>query len=96
MRDTQALKEIVRKLTRAEGSLLRLLVITGVVVLLMGVLDPYRFFTARNLSSMCFQFPELGIFSLAIMVINYLASTRKPATSVNHRATPRGSCSGNS
>lgn len=36
--------------------------------LLMTWLNPDKFLTARNLTSMGFQFPELGLFALAIML----------------------------
>jgi len=52
----------------AERATARLLVITIVVLIVMSLLNPGRFFTYRNFTSMCFQFPELGIFSLAIML----------------------------
>jgi simple sugar transport system permease protein len=52
----------------AESSLLRLLLVTLAIFLAMGLLNGDRFFSYRNFSSMCFQFPELGVFSLAIMV----------------------------
>ncbi len=51
-----------------ESSLLRLLIVTLVVFLLMGLLNGDRFLSYRNLSSMCFQFPELGLLALAVMV----------------------------
>jgi simple sugar transport system permease protein len=38
------------------------------VLIAMSLLNPGRFLTWRNFASMCFQFPELGIFSLAVMV----------------------------
>ncbi len=52
----------------AESSLLRLLLVTLAIFLAMGLLNGDRFFSYRNFSSMCFQFPELGVFSLAIMI----------------------------
>lgn len=58
----------VRRLTRAEGNLLRLLLITCGILVLMGLLNPRTFFTARNFTSMSFQFPELGILALAVML----------------------------
>ncbi len=51
-----------------EGNLVRLLISTLLVFLIMGALNPDRFFTSRNFMSMSFQFPELGLFSLAIMI----------------------------
>lgn len=47
---------------------MRLLAITVAVLVLMALLNPGRFLTYRNFASMCFQFPELGIFSLAVML----------------------------
>jgi simple sugar transport system permease protein len=46
----------------------RLLVITVAVLIAMSLLNPGRFLTYRNFASMCFQFPELGLFSLAILL----------------------------
>lgn len=37
------------------------------ILLTMSLLHPQRFLNQRNLTSMCFQFPELGIFALAIL-----------------------------
>jgi simple sugar transport system permease protein len=51
-----------------ESSLFRLLIVTLAVFLLMGLLNGGRFLSYRNFASMCFQFPELGVFSLAIMI----------------------------
>ncbi|MCB1129350.1 MAG: ABC transporter permease, partial [Verrucomicrobiae bacterium] len=36
--------------------------------LLMTLLLPGKFLTVRNLTSMGFQFPELGLFALAVML----------------------------
>ncbi len=52
----------------AEGATVRLLIITVAVLVTMSLLNPGRFLTYRNFASMCFQFPELGIFALAIML----------------------------
>jgi len=51
-----------------ESSPFRLLVVTLAVFALMSLLNGGRFLSYRNLESMCFQFPELGVFSLAIMI----------------------------
>jgi len=50
------------------GATVRLFAITVVVFVVMSALNPGRFLTYGNLASMCFQFPELGILSLAVMV----------------------------
>jgi len=55
----------LRRLTAAMAPL-RLLTVAVAVLTLMTVLNPGRFLTARNFASMCFQFPELGIFALAV------------------------------
>jgi len=57
-----------RLIALGESSLFRLLIVTLAIFLLMGLLNGSRFFSYRSFSSMCFQFPELGVFSLAIMV----------------------------
>jgi len=46
----------------------RLLIITVAVLIIMSLLNPGRFLTYRNFASMCYQFPELGIFALAVML----------------------------
>ncbi len=58
----------IRTFLRAEGNLLCLILFAAIVVVLMGILNPGKFLTARNLTSLSFQFPELGIFALAIML----------------------------
>ena len=51
-----------------ESDLMRLLIITVIVFIGMSYLNPGRFLTVRNFTSMGFQFPELGIFAMAIML----------------------------
>lgn len=51
-----------------ESSLVRLLLVTLTVFALMSVANGDRFLSFRNFESMCFQFPELGVLSLAIML----------------------------
>jgi len=58
----------MRPAALAESSLFRLLIVALAIFLLMGLLNGSRFLSYRNFASMCFQFPELGVFSLAIMV----------------------------
>ena len=41
---------------------------TLAVFALMSVANGDRFLSVRNFESMCFQFPELGVLSLAIMI----------------------------
>lgn len=50
------------------SSLFRLLVITILIFVVMSLLRPDLFFTVRNFSSMAFQFPEIALLALAIMV----------------------------
>jgi simple sugar transport system permease protein len=49
-----------------EADLARLLIIASMIVVLIGVLTSGRFFSTANLGAMSFQFPELGVFALAI------------------------------
>lgn len=46
----------------------RLSVLTLLIFVLMAALDPSRFLSYGNLSSMAFQFPEFAILSLAMML----------------------------
>lgn len=50
-----------------EYALLSIIIV--VVLALMAVLNPVRFFRIGNLQSMAFQLPELGLLSLGMMVI---------------------------
>jgi simple sugar transport system permease protein len=47
---------------------MRLLAITVLVFVVMSLLRPDMFFTADNMSSMAFQFPEFGLLAIAIMI----------------------------
>jgi simple sugar transport system permease protein len=46
----------------------RLLLLTLLLFGVMAGLNPDRFLTARNFQSMAFQFPELGLLALAVML----------------------------
>lgn len=50
------------------ADLWRLLIMTVLVFVAMSILNPDRFFTPDNFSSMAFQFPEFGLLAMAIMV----------------------------
>jgi simple sugar transport system permease protein len=50
------------------GSHTRLVVVVSAIFLVMSLASPGRFLSERNLTSMGFQFPELGIFALAVML----------------------------
>ena len=51
-----------------DSNLIRLLIITMIVFIIMAALVPSKFLTLRNIESMSFQFPELGLLSIAIMI----------------------------
>ena len=57
-----------RTLLDTSGNRYRLLVVLAVITLAMALANPDTFLSLRNVTSMCFQFPELGIFALAIMI----------------------------
>ncbi|MCE5256144.1 MAG: ABC transporter permease [Spirochaetaceae bacterium] len=59
-------KKTLARLQSKEAVLLFIFI--GVFVL-MSVLSPTTFLTWRNLQSMAFQLPELGIFAIAMMVV---------------------------
>ncbi len=65
---SRLLKSGVARLVLDESGLFRLLVITAAIFAVMSVLNPDRFLAYGNFTSMCFQFPELGVLALAIMV----------------------------
>jgi simple sugar transport system permease protein len=46
----------------------RLLIIAATIVVVMGISTSGRLFGGASLSAMAFQFPELGVFALAIML----------------------------
>ncbi|NLL36800.1 MAG: ABC transporter permease [Fretibacterium sp.] len=60
--------ELRRFLGSGDSNLLQLSLITLATFILMSVLVPDTFLTVRNMRSMSFQFPELGILSLAMML----------------------------
>jgi simple sugar transport system permease protein len=55
-------------LVSRDGNLVRLMIITVIVFVTMTLLNPDRFLSALNVESMAFQFPELGILSLGVML----------------------------
>lgn len=60
--------EIVRAFLDTSGNTYRLLIVLVGITVAMALASPDKFLTVRNVTSMCFQFPELGIFALAITV----------------------------
>jgi simple sugar transport system permease protein len=68
VKNISAKRARTRLVALAESGLFRLLVVTLAIFLLMGLLNGNRFLSYRNFASMCFQFPELGVFSLAVML----------------------------
>ena len=61
--------EIKKRIHWIQNEYALLSIIILFVLLLMGVLNPFRFFRIYNLQSMAFQLPELGLLSLGMMVI---------------------------
>jgi len=57
-----------RKLLTGGNNVIQLTIITIAIFLLMCILVPDSFLTMRNFRSMTFQFPELGILSLAMLL----------------------------
>ena len=66
--NTDARRVLVQRWLTPKGDLGRLLILTLVLFGVMTVLNPDRFLTARNFQSMAFQFPELGLLALAVMI----------------------------
>lgn len=60
-------KGIISRLT-ADSGLTRLFFIMIAAFVLMAALKPDKFLTWNNFQSMMFQFPEIGIFSVAVML----------------------------
>ncbi len=56
------------KNTTRDANILRLSIIMVGAFVLMAALSPELFLTADNFRSMTFQFPEIGIFSIAVML----------------------------
>ncbi len=50
------------------GNVIRLILIALTIFIAMSVMNPGKFLTIQNFTSMSFQFPELGLFALAIML----------------------------
>jgi simple sugar transport system permease protein len=64
---TGNIKSKKSNLLKNEYALLGIIIVT--MVLLMGILNPSRFFRITNLQSMAFQLPELGLLSLGMMLV---------------------------
>ena len=60
-------KSLAARLT-ADSNLTRLFFIMLAAFILMAALKPDKFLTWNNFQSMMFQFPEIGIFSVAVML----------------------------
>lgn len=58
----------ISDLVSRDANLLRLMIITVIVFVTMTLLNPDRFLSALNIESMAFQFPELGILTLGVML----------------------------
>jgi simple sugar transport system permease protein len=58
----------IADLVSRDANLVRLIVITVIVFVTMTLLNPDLFLSALNVESMAFQFPELGILSLGMML----------------------------
>lgn len=52
----------------ADSNLVRLFIIMLFCFVLMAVLNPSKYLTSSNLLSMAFQFPEIGLYSIAVMI----------------------------
>ncbi|HWR24021.1 MAG TPA: ABC transporter permease [Feifaniaceae bacterium] len=51
-----------------DGNLVRLSIIMVVSFVLMALLNPELYLTNKNFMSMAYQFPEIGLFSIAVMI----------------------------
>ena len=73
MKISQEITALFRKQIQRNGSLLRLLATGLVVLVLMLVLTgPSRFLSAKSISAMMLQMPELGILTLAVTFALFL------------------------
>lgn len=52
----------------SDGNLVRLSVIMVVSFVLMAALNPSIYLTSKNFLSMAYQFPEIGLFSIGVMI----------------------------
>ena len=52
----------------ADTNLVTLFFIMAASFILMSALNPARYLTGRNFQSMAFQFPEIGLMSIAVMI----------------------------
>ncbi len=58
----------LQKNVLGDGNLMRLFFIMIFAFVLMAALSPSMFLTGNNFRSMTYQFPEIGIFSIAVML----------------------------
>ena len=75
MKISQEITALFRKQIQRNGSLLRLLATGLVVLVIMLVLTgPSRFLSAKSISAMMLQMPELGILTLAVTFALFLGT----------------------
>ena len=65
---TKFAKKFATKIPKPQGDIGRLFLLTLLLFGVMATLNPDRFLTSRNFQSMAFQFPELGLLALAVMI----------------------------
>lgn len=58
----------IRRDLLSDGNLVRLAVIMVVSFVLMASLNPEMYLTSKNFMAMAYQFPEIGLFSIAVMI----------------------------
>lgn len=56
-------------LLKKDGDITRMAIVTIAIFLAMAMLRPNLFLTVNNFTSMGYQIPELGLYSLAMMVV---------------------------
>ena len=57
---------LIRRFMTGDGNLNRLIIVSVAIFLLMTILSPGRFATMRNVRSMSYSFPELGLLALGL------------------------------
>ncbi|MGA2477985.1 MAG: ABC transporter permease [Spirochaetia bacterium] len=55
-------------LHRRDGDISNLLLMMGVVLLVIAILKPAKFYTFNNFQSMSYQFPQFGLLAIGIML----------------------------
>ena len=79
-----------KRLSSSDPDLFRLIVVTLLIFVAMTALKPDKFISKANFSSMCYQIPEIGLYTLSMMLILVTGQTDISAVAIGNLCTITG------